>query len=322
MHPLVSVVVPVYNVEKYLSQCLDSIVSQTYKNLEIICVNDGSTDQSGLILEEYKLRDSRVKVITQQNQGLAAARNTGLRHVTGDLVVFVDSDDWLDNSAVESTYKCFENQDVDFVCFGTMCRYEGNSQKDRYGHVYSQDEIKDIGGLWMILASPTAWAKVYRAEFLKKNQLLFPTGLYYEDFPFYWSCISYARKVALSPKVLYNYRIRDDSIMGVTKAKKPGMAIHHLYGLQKIHTEWKQNGFLDTNKSLFRYLFEFYVEAGWKYLHDNDRGEFVAEAIKYSQKWSVCPRRFTLAYDLKVGNSISRHKYRWARSLRKIFSRF
>ena len=176
-----------------------------------------------------------------------------------------------------------------------MYRYEGHSQKDRNGHVYSQDKIKDACGFWVIGVSPAAWAKVYRTEFLKKNQLLFPVGLFYEDFPFYWSCISYARRIALASKVLYNYRIRDDSIMGISKTKKPGMAIHHLYGLQKIYIEWERNVFLKTNKSLFRYLFEFYVEVGWKYLHSDDQEEFVAKVLKCSKEWMVHPRRFTLA---------------------------
>ena len=319
--PLVSVVVPVYHVEKYMYQCLDSIVGQTYKNLEIICVNDGATDNSPEILKEYQRRDSRIKIINQLNQGLSAARNTGLQYVTGDLVVFVDSDDWLEKTAIASTYKVFENKNVDFVCYGTMCRYEGNSQKDSYGHIYERNEIKDIEASWIIRASVSAWAKMYRTSFLKEKELLFPVGMYYEDIPFYWGCVSFAKQVALSDAVLYNYRIRDDSIMGLSKTKKKGMAIHHLYELQNVYQIWSQNGFLKTNRNLFQYLFEVYAQEGWKYLHDDDKAEYKAEALACAQKWGVYPRRFTLAYDLIAGNSIFMPKYRWARSLRKRYWR-
>lgn len=93
--PLVSVIIPVYNVEKYLARCLDSVVAQTYQNLEIILVNDGSTDASGEICRQYGQSDSRIRLFTQENQGLSAARNTGLDHMNGEYIVFVDSDDYI-----------------------------------------------------------------------------------------------------------------------------------------------------------------------------------------------------------------------------------
>ena len=96
IYPLVSIVIPVFNVEKYLSECLDSVISQNYDNLEIICVNDGSTDNSYRILERYQKGDQRIVLINQNNLGLAAARNTGLRFANGSFVMFVDSDDWIE----------------------------------------------------------------------------------------------------------------------------------------------------------------------------------------------------------------------------------
>lgn len=317
MLPLVSVVVPVYNVENYLAQCLDSLIYQTYEKIEIICVNDGSTDQSSKILENYCSLDSRIKIINQENQGLSAARNTGLQNVSGQLVVFVDSDDWLEKTAISSTYKVFENNDVDFVCYGTMYRYEGNSKNDRCARQYAQNEIKSPNGFWITRVAVSAWAKMYRVEFLKKNELTFPVGLYYEDFPFYFSCLSFAKKVALSPDVLYNYRIRNDSIMGQSKAKKRGMAVHHLYALEKIYQVWNQNGFLKLNKALFDYIFEVYVQEGWKYLHKDDKAEYISEAIAYTQKWDIHPRRYSLAYDLVKGKKVYFPKYRLVRSFRK-----
>ena len=109
----VSIIIPVYNVENYLRVCLDSVVNQTYSDLEIICINDGSTDTSLDILNEYAKNDSRILVVSQLNRGLAAARNTGLEYVTGELCYFLDSDDYIERNLIEYAVKIFENFDVD-----------------------------------------------------------------------------------------------------------------------------------------------------------------------------------------------------------------
>ena len=103
--PEISVVVPVYNVEKYLKQCLDSILVQTFSNIEIICVNDGSTDNSRKILEEYKKRDFRIKIVDKKNGGLSSARNAGMKVATGEFYSFIDSDDWIDKTMLEKLYE-------------------------------------------------------------------------------------------------------------------------------------------------------------------------------------------------------------------------
>lgn len=110
----VSIIIPVYNVENYLRVCLDSVVNQTYSDLEIICINDGSTDSSLDILNEYAKNDSRILVVSQSNRGLAAARNTGLEYVTGELCYFLDSDDYIERNLIEYAVKIFENFDVDY----------------------------------------------------------------------------------------------------------------------------------------------------------------------------------------------------------------
>ena len=113
----VSVIIPVYNVEKYLRKCLESVVNQTLKDIEIICVNDGSTDSSALILDEYARNDNRIKVYTQENQGQGAARNMALELAQGDYIAFVDSDDWLEVSALEELYKFITEKGAEAVVF-------------------------------------------------------------------------------------------------------------------------------------------------------------------------------------------------------------
>ena len=112
---LISIIVPVYNVEKYLEQCLESLLNQTYKNIEIIVVNDGSTDQSLDILKKYSFKDNRIKLYSQKNQGISAARNTALEHINGKYVMFVDSDDWIEINTCEIALHEMKKNDSDIV---------------------------------------------------------------------------------------------------------------------------------------------------------------------------------------------------------------
>lgn len=117
--PKVSIIIPVYNVEKYLRECLDSVINQTIKDIEIICVNDGSTDNSLNILEEYALRDKRIKIINKKNGGLASARNEGLKYISGTLCHFLDSDDYIEPNLYENAINIFQNFNIDYLCFSS-----------------------------------------------------------------------------------------------------------------------------------------------------------------------------------------------------------
>lgn len=121
--PVISVIVPVYNVEKYLERCLDSIINQTLKDVEIICVNDGSTDNSINILKEYS---SQIIIVNKENGGLSDARNKGLDYASAPYIAFVDSDDWIEETAFEEAYSAIEKYKTDFVCFGSQKVYEDN----------------------------------------------------------------------------------------------------------------------------------------------------------------------------------------------------
>ena len=116
--PKISVIIPVYKVEQYLPECLDSIINQTYKNLEIICIDDGSPDNSGKILDEYASKDNRIRVIHKENGGISSARNAGLDIATGDWISFVDSDDWLDINTYEKLLSSADEANTDIVMFG------------------------------------------------------------------------------------------------------------------------------------------------------------------------------------------------------------
>lgn len=130
--PKVSVIIPVYNVEKYLRECLDSVINQTLSDIEIICINDGSTDNSLGILKEYAEKDSRIKIITQENQGQGVARNNAIEAAQGEYLVFVDPDDFLDSEALEVINKSFSDSAVDIIQFDYLvCSEDGANNRQR-----------------------------------------------------------------------------------------------------------------------------------------------------------------------------------------------
>lgn len=217
----ISVVLPVYNVADYLKKCLDSLVNQTFKDFEVICVNDGSTDLSLSILEGYALTDSRFKIITQENQGLSGARNTGIKKVKGEYVLFVDSDDWLEANALELLYKHVKGFDSDITMFKFKNYYEDSSEfgegpftnlevidSSIYTHNFNYMDVLDI--IFKISHAP--FNKLYKTSFLKEFDFNFLYGSYYEDLEFFYRVFLKAKKVSVLPEYLYYYRIRDQSI--------------------------------------------------------------------------------------------------------------
>ena len=186
----VSVVIPVYNVEDLLGECLDSICNQTLKDIEIICVNDGSKDSSLDILNEYALNDSRITVVDQENGGHAVATNRGMELATGEYLFLMDSDDILDLTALEKTSALADEKKVDFVIFQAINYYmdkneyieEENYSMNRLADfvgdsVFNYTDIRD----YVFDITVTPWSKLYRRQFIKDNNITFPEGLVIDD---------------------------------------------------------------------------------------------------------------------------------------------
>ena len=203
--PKITVIVPVYNVEEYLPQCLGSIVGQSYKNLEIICVNDGSTDSSAQILDRFAGQDERIKILTQKNKGLSAARNSGLGCMTGDFVAFIDADDYVSFDYVEKLYLCLVQNQADF----SLCKFKslGVDLKDRpMASVFNPLVQSQNFPLNPIQLPPMAWGKLFKVSIVKKYNLTFPAGLIYEDNYWNFMMCSHAAKCAAVQEALYFYR--------------------------------------------------------------------------------------------------------------------
>ena len=216
MNNLVSVIVPVYKVEKYLEKCVDSIINQTYKNLEIILVDDGSPDNCSKMCDLYAKEDKRVKVIHKQNGGLSDARNAGLDIMTGDFVCFVDSDDWVEKNYVEEMLNIQQKTNADVVACGINLVNEENGKSSIYYNINQTTifETHDIienyyNGNGII--SGVAWNKLYKKEIF--NNLRYPKGILFEDVAIILNILFQCEKVVILKDMLYNYLDRQGSIM-------------------------------------------------------------------------------------------------------------
>ena len=208
--PLVSIIVPVYNVEQYLARSLDSIIKQSLKNIEIIIVNDGSTDSSITIAKKYAKKDSRIKIVNQINKGLGGARNTGIKHSISKYIMFVDSDDTIDEQMSESLYKKAVSANYDIV----SCQYNRVDQASNILETSPIDKYSDnsIIDYMESTISVMAWNKLYLKELFTKNNILFPEKLYYEDQVTTFKLFFYSNKHTHIQLPLYNWYITNQSI--------------------------------------------------------------------------------------------------------------
>lgn len=212
--PLISVIVPVYNVEKYLEECLDSIIKQTYKKLQIILIDDGSIDNSGKICDSYQAEDDRINVIHKDNGGLSDARNKGLKIAKGDYLAFVDSDDFITKDYVEYLLKILEKYNADvsvcskqnFIDGGTIKKKDEEAEVVVYTGIAAMENL-----LYQKNIENSAWGKLYKASLFK--DIYYPVGKLYEDLGTTYKVLYKAKKVIWSSEKKYFYRQRDDSIM-------------------------------------------------------------------------------------------------------------
>lgn len=263
---LISVVVPIYNVEEYLRKSIDSIVNQTYRNLEIILVDDGGTDACPGICDEYAEKDKRIKVIHKPNGGLSDARNAGVAIAKGTYIGFVDSDDFLSPDMYEKLHKKMKDSDADIAVCNFQCvRSDGTTISERNQHMSIMDEeytsqqsIEHLCGAnyeyWV-----TAWNRLYKAEIAKTVQ--FPKGKIHEDeytaHKFYGS----AKKIVGISEPLYQYVIREDSIMTKKYNVKNLAYVEALNGRILYCMEHEMIG---VGQAFLRWMVKYLIQASFK----------------------------------------------------------
>lgn len=216
--PTISVIVPVYKVEPYLHQCVDSILGQRYRDFELILVDDGSPDGCPAICDEYARLDSRVRVIHKENGGLSSARNAGLDAATGKYVAFVDSDDWIDPDMLQIMMESIRSSEADMVLCGVSNYYDSQYHGDRnendcciYDRIIEQEDIPALleSQAWYYVI---AWNKLYNCALF--SDIRFPEGFIHEDAAVAHRIWGKCHRVGIVGKKLYHYRQRDNSIMG------------------------------------------------------------------------------------------------------------
>ncbi len=238
----VSIIVPIYNVEKYLKICVDSILAQTYSDFELILVDDGSPDQCGIICDNYAAQDSRIKVIHKENQGLGFARNTGLDHAQGEFICFVDSDDWLEPNAIECWIAAQEKYKADIV----MCNYQKRNNKNEILYRYEIrnseccyqgiDVEKEI--FWAMIGQKSiikddftinmcVWTNLYKREQIEKEHIRFLSEREYlsEDICFNLQYLLQCQTAVMIPESLYCYRYNPTSLTSKYKENEYQKAV-------------------------------------------------------------------------------------------------
>ncbi|HWO76918.1 MAG TPA: glycosyltransferase [Bacillus sp. (in: firmicutes)] len=211
-------IIPVYNVSAFLEECLNSVMAQTYSNIEIICINDGSTDNSGEILQRYSEQLQNIKVIDKENEGLSAARNTGMEYATGDYIFFLDSDDFFhDNTVLERMVELGNKENLDIV-FGNFLYYYDNNAKNKpfrtntklTNDIYDGREYLKEGAKTNSLSS-VVWNRLYKKDFIENEPFIH--GVYYEDMEYTIRVLLKAKRVKMLDLITVNYRQRENSIM-------------------------------------------------------------------------------------------------------------
>ena len=207
--PKVSVIVPIYNVEKYLEKCINSLLSQTLEDIQIILVNDGSKDNSGNIAREYeKNNKNRIIYVEKENGGLSDARNYGLKYATGDFIAFLDSDDYIEKNAYEEMYNKAIEENADYVECDFIWEFPNKIRVDKQ---YPYKNKKEM----LSFVRVVAWNKLIKRQLITDNNLEFPKGLRYEDIEFTYKLIPFVNKFAYVDKPFVHYVQREGSIANV-----------------------------------------------------------------------------------------------------------
>lgn len=293
--PLVSVIVPIYNVEKYLAKCLDSLINQTLKNIEIICIDDCSTDNSVNIATSFKEKDNRICIISHsQNKGLAAARNTGLKNAKAQYIMCCDSDDFYSLDMCKKLYDGIIKSGADFATSGINIVYEAMHEYKTSDDLYYSVKYNGLVPLTNDMLSRidvSSCNKIFRRELIEKYNILYPEGFCYEDACFFFKYFSISTSAFFINEKLYNYVRRSNSIMDKT-FKGSLKALDHLEIMEDVYSFFLKHNLLSQNTfSFFSLYMDYYNFANRhlpktkKYLAKNCAIKFVDNELKNCIKY-------------------------------------
>ncbi len=256
MNSKFSIIIPVYNVEKYISKCLDSILNQTFEDFEVICINSNSPDNSMEILSEYAMEDKRIKIICQEDNGPGAARNLGLAHAKGEFISFVDGDDWIEPKMYELIINNM-SEEIDIINFSAnMVFPDGakiNSLKEWYYFVKYEGRC-NIDYNIMKNTTVNIWDKVYRNSIIKKNNINFASNIKYaEDVSFLYKYLLSCENIYFINKCLYNYVQRANSAMQKIKTRNLSNIVDSCNAIFDVYNFLKSKNIFEKNITIFMY---------------------------------------------------------------------
>lgn len=288
--PEVSVIIPCHNIEKYLPDCLNSILRQTFPEFEAICIDDGSTDQTPALLDEFQRRDQRIRVIHQENQGVSAARNLGFRCARGKYLLFIDGDDWVEYDLLAKMVDTGEKTRCDMVVCGSQVHALSPTLRDRRSHrvlcrsLAPRDSIREIDrpaeDAWRMLKEPGSWPfvwnKLIRKSVIWENNVMFPEGLPLgEDSVFLIWLFQYTKKIVYCSDILHNYRYqRADSATQMLSRDRCVRFSHHIEVVTVLLEGFRERGILEENEDhLLHWILDF-LYADYLALPAKDREGF------------------------------------------------
>ena len=309
----ISVIIPVYNVGRYLEECLNHMINQTFSDIEIICINDGSTDESPDILREFAKRDDRIQIINQKNRGLGATRNRGLELSKGDYIYFMDGDDYLELAALEELYELSEKYSLDFAMF-KLKNFNEKTKETIYDEYYAmpylkkrvEDNVFDYSdgadiALRLAVNSP---GNFFKREFVR--DLKFPEGLLFEDNVFFTKALFKAERIYFYDKFLYNRRVREDSL-----SNKFSISVLDTIDISELLLDLiNEYGYVQYKKTLYNRIFSNIYNTFENTSKDHKADLFLEmrrRYLKFSEKWQKdeyfmndLPKRLKHIYDSAV----------------------
>ena len=315
--PKLSIVIPIYNSEDYLEKCLESVCRQTYKNLEIICVDDCSRDNSIKILNTYSEKDARIRIIQRkENGGQAAARQSGIDAATGEYIGFIDSDDWIDESYYKKMVEKAQQDKTDIIVNGNILVHEGkkNYPFDFPGHKQLEQKIYDNPSQFIDKFFCVVWNKLFRAEFLKEKKYTIPERSAHEDLFFHYATFAFAKNISFFYGPPYHYLLRDQSMSHIAH----DWGVEHIKVFAQIFNFYKEHNLLNKkiklystmpffnikNEEMFQEYKKYFTKVHF-YLNDNKDifnvldlffADTVCECKNYEEYASKCPGNLLMSF--------------------------
>ncbi len=286
-----SLIVPVYNVEKYLKKCIDSILDQSFKDFEVLLIDDGSIDQSGALCEDYAGKDNRIKVIHQENRGLSGARNTGLEHASGEWIIFIDSDDWVSTDYLEVVNKTINRSKADVYCINSVKVSEDEKSELEKLIFFVESDVFRIDNenerfdfyekkLMQYKFGWEAWSRVFKRDIIEKYHLRFvPTKeVFAEDYLFTLIYFLHVKKIGCICNCFYYYRQRSDSLLGTKNLEtvlKRIVNLNDIFYKELIHL--RNRNFKNNYWKLYFHLLNYHIQYMFKEVSKEEIMGWLAE---------------------------------------------